>query len=610
MRPKASKRREGIPSSRSKLQDGDWWKVNQVKNLDALSLSLSDDLQPFSLCEEGDWSAIDSQVFAAKALRRSFLKKYEWELNEKANAAALEKFLKVNDDCRSWSLDRSTISDIEDIALNEVKSILYKSLNRDPLDPLFSCFEKVLEHAKVGPGASLGANGTGFYSKLFSSQLTCTSPGLYHAYSNYIDNFPTWSDAESIRYDQFGGCDIVKGNKLCFVPKNVDVSRVICVEPSLNMYYQLGVKHLLEREIVRSFGIDFSVQQSRNRDLAQLASMFDDHWVTIDLSSASDSMSLKMLQQFLPRDIFSFLVLLRSPEMTLPNGSQLELEMISTMGNGYTFPLQTLLFLSVVAAAHRVLNVPFERPRGLSLGNFGVYGDDIICRVEVSDLVIRLLALLGFSVNDSKSYFKGPFRESCGGDFFRGHPVRGFYLKSLRTTQDAYVAINALNRWTAITGIFLARTVRLLLCWISKRCRVIGILRVPLAENDDAGLKVPRSMIRKLVVDKNVQSIQYRRFVQRPLQIRFTEEGTVKHPLGSHKDPSRGIIYNPSGLLISFVSGNISGSGEGVRQDFPHYRTELRVTPYWDYLGNMASVALAGARLQLGTAVLANTGLN
>lgn len=612
---KRGPRKRALSSKRLKPRSGNqWWIDNQAKNLDALSSCLAADLESSLPPREdvcGDWSPATSSSAAAKQLSISLLKKYEWETCQAAEQAALEKFLAVNNECKEWKLDTSELSEEDTILLGEFKNTLYRVFNQKRFPGPFDFVEKILDVAKVGPGSSLEARGTGFYTKLFSSQLTCTSAGLYRLYSNYIEKHPDWSEAEYIRNDQYGEPLIVPGNKMCFVPKNVDIARVICVEPSLNMYFQLGVKHTLEELIKAYFHIDFSVQQGKNRALAQLASMFDNQWVTIDLSSASDSMSLEMLRRHLPKEVYSFLEMLRSPQMTLPNGDQLELGMISTMGNGYTFPLQTILFLSVVYAAHRVVGYPLERPVGNSLGNYGVYGDDIICRVEVTPQVLRLLTLLGFKVNSDKSFFQGPFRESCGGDYYKGHPVRGVYIDSLRSPQDAYIVVNALNRWTALTGIFLPRTVRLLLKWLKSDPYALKggrLLFVPLAENDDAGVKVTRQLLRHYVYDRSVQSVQYERFVQRGLHIKFTEDGRVLHPFGSQKAPSKGIIYNPPGLLISFLSGNVSGQGEGVRQSHPRYRTERRITPYWDYIDNAASIALADASVRLGTAISGNTG--
>lgn len=600
------------------------WVDNQVMNLGALSACLASDLAPYLPASQdvcGDWSPITPLASAVKQLSESLLKKYEWESSEAADKAALEKFLQVNKTCGEWVLDKTDWSDTDHVLWGELRSALYMAFYPSSTASPLSVFEDLLEHGKVGPGGSLGATGTGLYSKLFSSELTCTSEGLYRLYRSYVDTFPMWAEAEQVRAAHFGEYRIVPGNKMSFVPKNVDISRVICVEPSLNMFVQLGVKHALESVIRKTFAVDFKTQQEKNRDLAQLGSMFKDHWVTIDLSSASDSLACSMMREVLPPAVMAVLEFLRSPSMLLPDGSELKLNMISTMGNGFTFPLQTLLFLCVVKAAHRVASVPLERPHGQSRGNFGVYGDDIICQTSVSAHVLRLLQILGFTVNQSKTFVEGPFRESCGGDFFEGHNVRGVYIDSLRCTQDACVAINLLNRWTARTGVFLPRTVRCLVKMVhevSKTGRKTDkLLRVPLHENDDAGIKVPRSLVYDRLLCPDTQSVLYERFESRSRNLVFKEDGRIIYPSDSQEGESpvptrkrkaRRHISNPDGLVLAFLNGNLSGGCEGVRHDIPSYQTKTLVTPNWDYLGLASSIALEDSSMRLGTAISGNTG--
>lgn len=588
------------------MVNGTWWRANQAKNLVALSLSLETDLACFDIPNES--SPIRVEEFAARQLRNSFLKKFEYECNATADAAALQKFLQVNTTCGDWALGE--VSEVDAVLLGEFKRAVYNFYYPGG-QPLFSNFSEILEQADLGPGSSLGANGNDFYSKLFSSKLTTSSELLYIAYSYYLDNHPTFLTAERIREEEYGDYQLVSGNRLSFVPKNVDISRCICIEPSLNMFYQLGIKRILENRIKSYFGIDFSVQQLKNRDLAQLASMFDNHWETIDLSSASDSMSLGMLRYSLPPDFIRWLELFRSPKMTLPDGSEVELNMISTMGNGFTFPLQTMLFSCVVLAAHRVASVPIEKPYGNSRGNFAVYGDDIICRNDVSAGVHRLLFLLGFKINSEKSFDKGPFRESCGGDFFQGHHVRGVYLKTLSCQQDAYVAVNQLNRWTSVTGIPVARTVRLLVDWIR---RLDKLVYVPFAESDDAGLKIPRSSLKEIVLDKHVQSIKYRYWRPRPLRIKFE----ARHTYDNKDVFTQGVFgprhlveslrYNPEGLLCSFLHGRIAGGSVSVRHDRVQYQLKANVIPNWDFIRESDSIALSDCKLPLGRAACWNTG--
>jgi len=95
------------------------------------------------------------------------------------------------------------------------------------------------------------------------------------------------------------------------------------------------------------------------------------------------------------------------------------LQKFSSMGNGFTFELETLIFSHVASVAG-----------GLTPGvDCFVYGDDIIVPSEKADDVLSALRFCGFTPNRTKTFTSGPFRESCGGDFYGGVAVRPFYPK-------------------------------------------------------------------------------------------------------------------------------------------------------------------------------------
>lgn len=516
--------------------------------------------------------------FAAKSLLVSFYKKFVDAKSSDADSKALEKFLKVNSDCGTWELVLEGSWD--EVLVGELKNSLYQFFYPEG-QPLLTSFDQILGRAKVGPGASLGARGYDFYTKLFSSPLTSTSALLYNIYKRYIWNFPEWSNAENIRYGSFGEVHVVEGNRLSFVPKSVDISRTISVEPNLNMFFQLGLKDILEERLRDAFGIDLATQQAKNRELARLGSLSDgpDSFVTIDLSSASDSMSLRMLREVLPPQVLCWFELLRSPKCQLPNGEQVELNMISTMGNGYTFPLQTILFSCVVIAAARALNKHLRFPYGKSLGTFAVNGDDIICEKSISRLVIRLLGILGFTVNVDKTFVEGPFRESCGEDYYLGHNVRGVYVKDLSNPASRYALINALNSWSARVGIPLPLTVQYLL-------QSVRYLPVPPWENADAGVQVPWSLARTYVKrSRRYQSVIYHCLRPRRLCI-YISDDRVTVPRSLKKR-----IYNPSGLLIAILNGSIRSGTIGVRHDPVRYQTKLAISPNWDRSQTSSGIA-------------------
>lgn len=507
---------------------------------------------------------------AADALRRSLLKKYVSRIDKKADARALEKFLETDLRCSQW---REAPGDTRDeILLGEFRRAVYDFWYEKQITPLVTHAFDVLDHARMGPGSSYLVQETNLYSKLFSSTLSVSNPQLYVTYKAYISDSETWYNAEVRRIEEFGVFKYAPSSKLGFVPKNDQISRTICTEPSLNMFFQLGLGQIISRRLTKIFGIDLSRQPRKNRELARHASLKDD-MATIDLSSASDSISLGMVRATFPPSFVRWLELLRSRTMILPGREEPhELSVVSTMGNGFTFPLETMIFSCVVLSAFRFHGLRPCNPYGNALGNWACFGDDIIVPREIADTTVRLLGLLGFQVNTEKSFFQGPFRESCGGDFYKGSPVRGVYIKSLKTPADLNQAVNLLNLWTARTGIALPRTVRYLL----KRMHVHP---VPVDSPIAAGVRMPLewALGSKLLSWNRNGSVRYRGLFpsQKRLQVGRPRPGN-----------RRQIIENPDGLLICILAGVVT-QGEYIITRVNgqvQYSTKQRVCPNWDAL--------------------------
>jgi len=226
---------------------------------------------------------------------------------------------------------------------------------------------------------------------------------------------------------------VVDHNKISFVPKTAKTDRSIAVEPMLNGMFQKGIDTVLKRKL-RAVGLDLR-HQERNRELAREGSLDDseDGFVTIDLASASDSLSLRVTERLVPPDWFELLNRVRSKKYMLPNGETKVFSKICSMGNGFCFPLETLVFASVcIAAGCGIPNVDFR-----------VYGDDIIVRKKYAPKVLSLLKHIGFKANKDKTFLEGPFRESCGADWFGGKDVRPFTLDfALDSVQERIKFLN------------------------------------------------------------------------------------------------------------------------------------------------------------------------
>jgi len=520
------------------------------------------------------------------SMRKALVSKWKQGMTEATKAAALEKFLHSNQLCKDWSLPKNVSLDVEwlnpgdllidtktEMLLNKFKSLIHDFwyVNRGSgigPQPLFDDPRDILDVARIGPGANVGAKGGDFYTKFFSSPLTCTSAYLSRWYNRYISSFPDWERAEDVRCVQFGGPKIVEGSRLSFVPKNDKISRCICTEPTLNTYYQLGLADHLNRRLLSRFGIDLLEQQFKNRDLARLGSLTGS-LATLDLSSASDSISLKMVEQFFPADFVRWLKLLRCERTNIPGRGVVELHMISSMGNGYTFPLETIIFCCAVQACADWRGIPLGPSK---FGNtWGVFGDDIICPSAIADDVIYLLSLLGFRLNLDKSFVEGPFRESCGSDFYLGAPIRGIYLKRLDSYHSRYSAINQLIRFETQTGLALPNLIKLILGETPVR------LFVPRWANLDSGIHVPRANRRSTRKDRRSQCDVFFALEPRPPKIRIGEHELVVPR--SYKQRS----YNPHGLWVSFLQGGVNECSIGVRsKDDVRYVRKRRLSHSWD----------------------------
>lgn len=241
--------------------------------------------------------------------------------------------------------------------------------------------------------------------------------------------------------DHFGDSGLeprfVSGNVLFTVPKNANIDRVACKEPDLNMFLQKSLGNQI-RSCLRRAGIDLN-DQSRNRELARIGSVTGS-LLTLDLSSASDSVTIELVKAVMPSDWFYYLDLFRSP-LTEIDGVQHVNEMFSSMGNGFTFELESLLFYAITRTV-----AYFAGVRGV----ISVYGDDIIAPTEIGQDLISALSFYGFSTNVDKSFMDGPFRESCGAHWHGGLDVSPFYLRQpFRSVSDLILTLNQLTGWSS-----------------------------------------------------------------------------------------------------------------------------------------------------------------
>lgn len=190
--------------------------------------------------------------------------------------------------------------------------------------------------------------------------------------------------------------ELVHGNRFTTVRKNNDEDRPVCPEPLANILTQrrigLGI-----RECLKTFGVDLDFVAEKHRVLISKSK-----YATIDLKNASDRISIRLVKYLLPNRVFNFIMSARSA-MTLGLDDQFYwLNKISSMGNGFTFELMSLLLYALCQANDK---------------DSSVFGDDIIVPNSVAPQVIADLQNGGFLVNVNKTHINSKYRESCGAHY-------------------------------------------------------------------------------------------------------------------------------------------------------------------------------------------------
>jgi hypothetical protein len=216
-------------------------------------------------------------------------------------------------------------------------------------------------------------------------------------------------------------------SRAIFVPKTWKKLRGISAEPSGLQFFQQAVFGSITRSVNSTYLRhviklhDQGVSGSK-----ALRGSCDGSLATIDLSSASDSVTLRIVKDIFGNTRLCRWLLATRSTHTLIDNERLELRKFAPMGSACCFPVECLVFAGIVlATASSVLRKP------LRLSDYQVYGDDIICPSEIALQVMDNLVLMGFTVNPSKSFSSGDFRESCGVEAWKGFDITPLRLKDL-----------------------------------------------------------------------------------------------------------------------------------------------------------------------------------
>lgn len=237
---------------------------------------------------------------------------------------------------------------------------------------------------------------------------------------HFVVDLPEWHPGNNLTYI----------SKMAAVPKSYKAARIIAAEEAYRNYKMQSIRHEFKRTLESSTLVTLSDQRP-NQEAARIGSAIKDI-ATLDLSSASDSVSMLLVKKLIPPHIYDDLTKYISTHVILPLGSKKKLHKYSTSGTPLCFEVESAVFYSIVRSSTervaRWMNLDDEAlQRGLN--RIRIYGDDIACPAWAADHVIETLILLGFTLNTEKSHWlrDDPYRESCGVEYWNGIDISSRY---------------------------------------------------------------------------------------------------------------------------------------------------------------------------------------
>lgn len=220
------------------------------------------------------------------------------------------------------------------------------------------------------------------------------------------------------------------------VPKTFIKWRGICKEANEVQFFQQALRRQLYAQIERyfSWGIPIRDQQV-HRDLALMASI-DREDATIDESEASDRIARCLVWHMTAstpkyRDALMAVSTKKiKPPLWASNRELLSANKFAPMGSAVCFPVMSLVHYFLIRAiilTYRT-DIQIKDRKGLC-ERVSVYGDDIVLPSSCVDLVYKWLPRFGMKINQSKSFSKSFFRESCGCHAYKGVDITPVYIK-------------------------------------------------------------------------------------------------------------------------------------------------------------------------------------
>jgi len=244
--------------------------------------------------------------------------------------------------------------------------------------------------------------------------------------------------------------------RLFAVPKTLKAPRMIASEPVAHQYIQLGMMRWLRLHLPKPlrYSIDFS-DQTPSREACMEASKQGTS-ASVDLSAASDRLSCWVVERIFRTNPSLLEALHACRTRWLRNATDvgapyfLVLKKYAPMGNGTTFPVQSICYaiISIAALLYEEGKTVNSSTIFQAVRRIRVFGDDIILPSSAVPSLALLLRHLQLKVNVVKTHYAGHFRESCGMDSYDGVDVTPLYLSAL----ELGVTADVIASWVDISN--------------------------------------------------------------------------------------------------------------------------------------------------------------
>lgn len=344
------------------------------------------------------WYPVISRVNMRDGLQLlRFLKRFSPEETDLLSRKTLDDFLEIERDLKMAEMESFTLNSLRNVILTEARIVCADLLS------------------------TYTASSSGYFSDGAVADTSKDKASKFLAARKKDISFnilPFWQP-DHLNYSKYDYTATYLD-----VNKSYKKRRSIAKEEAGRQYHMQAMRRDLERSTSHIFAFD---DQSRNAIAAKQASITK-NFATIDLSAASDRLSVIVASQILPTHIFNECMRLRSKYVRI-NGNRRLLHKMFTSGSALCFPIETICFYCIAQAAIRLQ----DSLSGDVSDNSHVvlqYGDDMVVSSYYAETVMQALSACNLVVNVEKTHWENddPYRESCGSEYFDGVDISTKYF--------------------------------------------------------------------------------------------------------------------------------------------------------------------------------------